>query len=334
MEKILVTCASGFIGFELTKSLLGRDYELFLFSRNINRLLNFKNKNVRKFEVNFIDPSSLYNHDIKRIDTVIHLAASISYFGNKKKLYNANVASAINLYKWGKEKEVKRFIFASSIEAMGVRGEPSPATENDLCKPASSYGESKLQAENALIEQNKDNAMELVILRIGNVFGPRGPFFVVSLAEALLSKNKYYRYSPCYSEQKFQLIYIDDVVDGIFKTIEGKTVEGTYILAGSEPMKVADILRLVSKKLGKNFEYKGENQGKLGYLLFRKKVLEILHRGDLLSFMVAGSEIGNRRIFSVEKAKKELGFSPRVSVKAGIEKTLEWAKKEGVLKGF
>jgi nucleoside-diphosphate-sugar epimerase len=333
VKKILVTGASGFIGSALTRCLLLLDVELYLFTRDIKKLSKFENENVKKFEVNFLDISSLDNLDIATIDVVVHLAASASFLGRKNLLFNANVASTINLYEWAVKKGVKRFIFASSIEAMGVRGEPSPATENDLVRPVSSYGESKLQAEKALHEHIKtNNSMELVILRIGNVYGPGGPFIIVPLINAMVTKTKHYRFLSCYGKQKFQFIYIDDLVDGIIRTIAGESVRGTYILTGREPIRIFKMLELFRKMTGKDFENKQERGWRVRYLTYRTKVMKLLHWGDLPSFMISGNEIGNRRTYSIRKAEKELGFSPKIFFEEGIKKTLQWAQQEGMLK--
>jgi dihydroflavonol-4-reductase len=328
MKRILITGASGFIGTALTKRLLKPGYELYLLSRSIEKLSGTSDTHVKKYQTDLLDATSLkrIEHDLRSIDVVIHLSASVNYFGDRRSLYRSNVLSSLNLFTWAQRLGAKKFIFTSSIEAMGTCGRPSPATEFELVRPVSSYGLSKLAAEKALAGAN-DRAMDLVILRIGNVFGPGSSFMIPSLAISLLRHDKYFRFFPCYKDQVFQLIYIDDVVEGIIKAVEGGHVAGTYILAGDEPMTAEGIMRMISEVLSIEFKLEPGGSWQHDYLRFRTRILRMISRADFLTFLMAGSELGPRRTFLIAKAKKGLGFSPRVSLRQGTAMTLDWARE-------
>ncbi len=324
MKKVLITGASGFIGTALTKRLQALGYELYLLSRNPDKLSSVGGASVKRYQVDLEDASFLkkIEHNVKSLDAVIHLAASTNYFGNYRSLRRCNVLSTLNVFASAREMGANKFVFTSSIEAMGTRGGLSPATELDTTRPVSSYGASKLEAEKALAEAN-DGAMELVVPRIGNVYGPGGSFLIPSFAASLLRHDENYRFVCCYKDQLFQLIYIDDVVDGVIRALEYEHVAGTYILAGDEPVTVEGIMRMICEILGLEFRLKPEGSWQRDYLRFRTQIRRIINRADLLAFLIAGAELGPRRTFRIDKAKNGFGFSPRTPLKQGIAMTLE-----------
>jgi len=68
------------------------------------------------------------------------------------------------------------------------------------------------------------------------------------------------------------------------------------------------------------------------YLNLRKRIHRFCKKADLLTYFMSGEGRRIHRAYSIEKAKKELGYSPKVSLRNGVAKTIEWAKRKGLLK--
>lgn len=261
------------------------------------------------------------------------MAASLDYFGDKEKLFRVNVEGTVNLLNLAKRNGIKKFIHISTIEAMGtIREDDIPANESYICKPVSTYGESKLEAEKKVMKFGEEKIFDITILRLGNVYGPGSPAFIVPIANAILSRNNLLKFLSVYKDRHLHPVYIDDVVDGILKAAQKNNVDTAYILAGNEYITIEKLFKLVAQELNIDLDLQTKKNIKdVLYLNLRKRLHKICKRADLLTYFVAGEGDKIHRAYSIEKAKKELGYSPKVSLNEGIKKTIEWAKEKGLL---
>lgn len=332
----LVTGGTGFIGKALVDRLLENRNKVMILTRDKRRINNSIKEKVEALEADIRDSVSLGSLDLEQnnIDVVIHLAASLDYFGDKKKLFRVNVRGTTNLLNLAERNRIKKFIFISSIEAIGTIGkEDIPAGETFSCKPSSPYGESKLEAENQVMKFVRERDLNATVLQLGNVYGPGSSAFIVPIANAILRKDTLFRFLPVYKERYLHPVYIEDVVEGIIKSAQKSDTDKTYILAGERYSTIGTLFELIAQALNVdiNTESKGKSIRDILYLYLRKKAHRLRKRADLLTYFMAGEGEKIHRAYSVEKAKRELGYAPKVSLRDGIVKTMEWAKKEGLL---
>jgi nucleoside-diphosphate-sugar epimerase len=333
--KILVTGGSGFIAGALTARLLRENNKVFAFTRNRGKASLNLPDSVRIFEAELADAGALSRLDIKDMpDAVVHLAASLDYFGAREGLFRANVRGTANLLDWASKNGVKRFVFASSVEAMGPVPESGiPADENFRLAPVSPYGESKLRAERLVLEFEAEKKMEAVILRLGNVYGPPSPAFIMPVADAILKRGKLLKFLPLYRKRRIHPLFIDDAVDGIMKAVSRSGAKGVYILAGEEYPTIQELFEKVAAALNIPFSEDALKSG-LGdamRLALHCGLCRLRRKADLLAYFTVGSGGRIHRAYSIEKAARELGYAPQVRVEDGVHRTIEWAKKEGIL---
>jgi len=331
----LVTGGTGFIGKALVNRLLKDGNEVATLTRDKRRVDDSLKGKVEVLEADINELTSLERLDLKKqtIDTLFHLAASLSYFGDKRELFQVNVEGTTNLLNWAERNGIEKFVFISSVEAMGMIGEGEiPADETLPCKPVSTYGESKLEAERRVIKFAKEKNLNTVILRLGNVYGTGGPAFIASIAAAILKKNRLLRFLPVYKDRYLHLVYIEDVVEGIIKAAQKSDGYGTYVIAGEEYITIETLFKLIAQELNVDIDLRFRKDVKdTLYLGLRKGIHRLRKIADLPTYFMAGKGKRIHRAFSIEKARKELGYSPKVGLKEGIAKTLRWAKKEGLL---
>ncbi len=333
----LVTGGTGFIGRIVVCRLLQNRHRVKIIARtekNMDRTVKGK---VKVYGCNICDTVRLerLRSELKDVDVIFHLAASLDYFGKKEKLFQVNVKGTQNLLKLAVRNRVRKFIFTSSIEAMGlIKKENIPADETCNCKPVSPYGESKLEAEKQVRKFTKEGKLDTVILRLGNVYGPGSPAFIVPIANAILSKDKLRRFLHVYKDRYLHLVYIGDVVDGIVKAAQKADMSETYILAGEEYITIGRLFELIAEGLNTPVDLRTDKRKTTdnAYLNLRKRVQRVHKRADLLTYFVAGEGDRIHRAYSIEKARKSLDYSPEVILKNGIIKTLEWAERQGLLK--
>jgi len=331
----LVTGGTGFIGTALVSKLLEDGNNVIILTRDERKVSSFLKGKVKVLEADISDLTSLKRIDIsaQNVNIIFHLAASLNYFGDRRRLFRANVAGTRNLLNLAERDGIKRLIFTSSIEAMGMIGEDKiPADENLICKPVSTYGESKLESEKQVIRFAKERGLDAIILRLANVYGPGSPAFIVPIANAILKRGEFFKFLPVYKDRYLHPVYINDVVEVIIKAIQRLNQIQTYIIAGEEYVTIGTLFELIAQILNVDLQIKKKNMNDELYLNLRKKIHKFLKKADLFTYFMAGEGQKIHRAYSIEKAKKELGYYPKVSLKEGVVKTIEWAEQKGLLK--
>lgn len=168
---VLVTGNKGYIGMVLVGLLLEKDHKVRGLDTNYYRGCEF---NDPKYEIEQIskDIREVLSDDLKNIDAIVHLAAlSNDPLGElDPKLTDAiNFQATARLAKLAKEKEIKRFIYASSCSMYGIAG-LDPVTEDSPLDPITQYAASKTKSENALLKI-ADDKFSPIFLRPGTAYG-------------------------------------------------------------------------------------------------------------------------------------------------------------------
>ena len=170
---ILITGASGYIGFNLIKTLNKfTNYQLSALVREKN--YHFNNK-IKQIIIDDIRNISKYEDQIQGFDCIIHLAGvAHKKFRNKNDFIDVNTKATESLIKICLKNKINRFIFISSV---GVNGNKSikPIIESDLENPKDLYSKSKLIAEKKIIDMYDKDLSNYVIIRCPLVYGKNAP---------------------------------------------------------------------------------------------------------------------------------------------------------------
>lgn len=188
-------------------------------------------------------------------DVVIHAAARAHIMKDEvadplAEYRRANVEGTMNLARQAAAAGVKRFVFISSIKVNGeatVKGKAFLA--NDKPAPEDAYGQSKLEAEQGLMQLAAETGMEVVIIRPPLVYGPgvKGNFAsIIKLVEKGLPL-------PLGAiHNKRSLVGIDNLVDLIIRCIDHPAAANQVFLAGDgEDLSTTELLRGVGRAMGK-----------------------------------------------------------------------------------
>ncbi|MBN3040652.1 MAG: NAD(P)-dependent oxidoreductase [Candidatus Omnitrophica bacterium] len=339
--RVLLTGASGFIGKHLAAKLLDGNTDLAVYLRQRKRLPHYLLGKVNILEgdlCNWPKTEQLLNNYIQygRVDCVVHMAASLDFYGKRDQLFKSNTEATVNLFKWSIANEVKKFIFTSTIEAHGpVFNQSLPAAESDENQPVSAYGLSKLEAEKAIIDLGqKAGSPAVIILRLGNVYGPGSNFLIPTIAKSIVKKTELMRSRFLWNDFLYNPVFVSDVADIIYKlVITTACNSGRYNICGKEIVKLEDIYEKTAEGLSMHLPESRKNLVSTNCFLVRRKLLQLLGFCDLPVYFMAGGDQRTNRIFSIEKAEKELEYNPRVTLDEGIKKTLQWCKEEKFLRG-
>jgi len=313
--RILVTGGAGFIGSHLCERLLEGSNEVICVD-DFNDFYNpkIKEKNISECKKNF----KLYKADIRnkknlenifkkeKIDIVVHLAAragvrpSILY----PQLYaDVNILGTMNLLETARRNNVKKFVFGSSSSVYGLNKKVPFNEEDSLDSMISPYAITKYAGERLCYQYNKLYKIPIVCLRFFTVYGPRGrpDMAVYKFTKLINEKKKIEMYGDGTSKRDYT--YVSDIVDGIMAAINKKLDFEIINLGDSNPIELKYLIKLIEKNLGKK-------------ALIKKADVQ---PGDV---PVTYADI--------RKAKKLLGYQPKIKIEDGIKRFVKWYLKEAL----
>lgn len=316
---ILITGATGFIGRHLTGA-LSKTYSVRCLVRKTSDITALKDLNVDIAYGDLLVKESI-RPALDGIDLVYHLAGEV-YARRKQDFYNGNVLATQNLLEACKEKETKRIIFLSSIGVYKPATLGTLLTEESECEPLTIYGKTKLNAERVIKQYN----IPWVIVRAPIVYGPHQPPAVNRLFLDAFTKRKIYNVGKGDNRRSF--CFIDNLVHGLMLLANKPEANGQiFILSDDSPYTLDEIIITISAVIGQkievvhlpnilgNISWQINNlMGKLFNLyfveLYAMKAMQLHWRCN------------------ITKAKKEIGYSPNVTLEMGIKSAMDWIKND------
>jgi UDP-glucose 4-epimerase len=304
LVKVLVTGGAGFIGQAMIKNLLKRNVEVRAFD-----IVNCPIKEAESVVGSVMDVNSV-NNAVRGCDHVIHLAAML---GVKKTdirrldCLDINILGTKNVLEACVKEGVKKVILSSSSEVYGDVNEDQITEESPL-NPKSVYAVTKLCGEEYLQAYHRYYGLKYSIVRFFNVYGPNQVAeFVMPRFIKWASKGE----SPQVygtGEQTRCFCYVDDAVEGVSLALFSEEANAKVFNIGNntEPVSMKELALRVIKVSGKDIEPK----------------MVPLENSD----RTVEREIF-KRMPSIEKAKKILGYTPKVSLDQGIKLVMDNSDK-------
>ena len=236
MKNVLITGGSGFLGRNLTKKL--KNKKIFIYD---TAKPNYKCKFIKGSILNI----SKINQKLKihKIDTIIHLAASLGVSNTEKKpseVIDINFIGTLNILNAIKNTKVKKFIFASSSEVYGDNKKKMP--ENLELKPKSLYGHTKILGENLVKTYSSLFGFDYLIFRFFNVcgYGQREDFVISKFFRDIKEKKQINVYGS--GIQKRSFCHVKDACNAIILTINKKIKNQIFNIGNNkEPISIKNI---------------------------------------------------------------------------------------------
>jgi UDP-glucose 4-epimerase len=305
--KILVTGGAGFIGSHVVGRLLG-NHEVICYDnfdpyydpaakrRNISAYLS--EDNFELVEGDIRDENKL-SELLDDVDVILHEASQPGVRASLKdpaKAHDVNARGTLCVLEAAVSAGVKRFINASSSSVYG-RVVYLPFDEKHPTNPISPYGESKLAAEKYCFEVGEDHGIEVVSLRYFTVYGPRmRPDLAIAIfTERALKDEEIVIFGDGSKTRDFT--YIDDAVDATVKATERGS--GIYNIGGGSRVRISELAEMII-----------DITGSRSRMVYSDPV-----RGDV-----------EHTWSNTEKARRELGWKPRVTLDEGLLKYVEWVR--------
>jgi dihydroflavonol-4-reductase len=329
--KVLITGITGFIGSHLAQELLKKtNYELIGTFRDAAKAKEFESQGIEMRKADLLKSESL--KDITRdVDVVVHLAGLMRFHDAFHILYENNVKATQIIAQDAQHHGIQHFIYGSSTEAIGPVTTVS-GDETSPYHPTYDYGKTKQLAELWLKEQQKITDLPLTILRPTGVYGPGDRYVTLSTVSAVAHKKL--RVLPGNGDAFIHFTYVDDVSQGIKKTIEQpkQSIGETFIIASDAYITYKEMFTIVAHLLHVPPPSRSIPMSLAKAYLFivqwsnkRKGIDDFVMHTSLIDTM------RTNRAYSNAKAKKILGFSPQYDYTQGMKKTIDWYKEKNLL---
>jgi nucleoside-diphosphate-sugar epimerase len=323
MRTIAITGVGGFIGLRLAERALERGLAV--------RGMDLSPKAAARAEslgvatvVGDIGDAEAARRMCEGADAVVHTAAVVREDGPWDLYRRVHVVGTETVARAAREAGARRFVHLSSVMVYGFHYPDGVAEEGPFRGDGNPYCTTKIESEEAVLTFQGD--LDVVILRPGDVYGPGSMPWVVRPVELIRSR---FMILPTGRNRCMNPVYVDDLVDAIFLALETEHV--------GEAFNITD---------GDVVEY-GDYMGRLATMTKAKlpmrlplPVLRVLFAVTERAYLAVGREPPARAqalnylirpgAYSIDKARRLLGFAPKVNLDEGMRRVEAWLRREGM----
>ncbi len=315
MEKVFLTGADGFIGSHLSPYLISKGYQVNAGIRGKEKLQHIPSGAIPVITGD-LDSSPDWENMVKDAQVVIHLAAKVHALNEHGRDATAqyqliNVEVSKKLAKACVRQGVRKFIFISSVKAVGDFTEPGEMfSETTPCAPQDAYGRSKRDAELVLLQIAKESGLEVVILRIPLVYGPG---VKANFLRLMHLADRGFPLPIASIKNERSLLYIRNLLSAIFFSITHAGAAGEiFLLSDDQDVSTPELVRFLSESLERPER------------LIAFPVAGLIIAGKLLNRASTVDRLINSLKVDITKIKRKLGWAPPYNIEEGLKETAKW----------
>lgn len=304
-QRVLVTGGAGFIGANLIRMLIGRVPEVVVLdnlSTGDQRYLD--TLDVRLHEKDIRDPGGL-SRCFEGVDAVVHLAAYgnvVDSIMSPAENFQVNAQGTLNVLEASRAAGVRKFVLASTGGAL-MGNAPPPVDERSVPQPISPYGASKLAGEGYCSAYAASYGMNTACCRFGNVYGEFSAHkkgVITRYIKQIHQDEPITIYGDGDSMRDY--IYVEDLCRGIVQVLAHDIGSfNVFHLATGSGTQVSELAETI-------YSFFPDKQRRIRY--------EPARTGEV-----------DKNFADYAKAKAALGFEPRVSLREGMERTVNWYRE-------
>lgn len=325
-ERVLVTGATGFTGSHLTRALVEQG-PVRVLVRSTERARQVLPDAVEVVEGDITD-RAVVARTIDGCRVVFHLAAAYREAGlPRRRYYEVHVTGTANLLDAACRAGVRRFVHVSTVGVHGHIADP-PADETWPHRPGDVYQATKSEAERLALAFGAQHGLPVTVARPTAIYGP-GDLRLLKLFR-LIARRRFVMLGR--GEVFYHMVYVTDLVAGLRLLAERPEAVGeTFILGGPEYRTLNELVQLIAEAVGAPAPRRRFPVGPVRWaaalceaVCQPLRIEPPLYRRRVDFFVKS-------RAFSIEKARRVLGYAPQVDLPTGIRRTAEWYRAHGYL---
>lgn len=329
--RIYITGATGFVGSNLVSRLIDENHDITCLMRIPQKYTSsaiFAKCNLIKGDVT--DRDSIRG-TLDNMDAVIHLAV-LGHLNEGKQSFNdfhtVNVSGTKNILEECTISKPKRILCFSSTAAIGLPRVHS-IDEDTPMQPTDPYGKSKKEADELIRHYIEKYHLPIVSLCFSHIYGPGEQRDFLKIIK-MVKKGIFPQVG--FTPNLYPSVYISDAVEAIKLALKKAKVGEKYMIADDDPHDLRVIRKIILRNLGIRRKFYPIIPKHIS--IYSAYVMELISgifgvippiKARNLKSITAG-----RRI-SIEKAKREMGFKPKINLEEGIRRTIAWYRKENLI---
>lgn len=322
-KKVLITGASGFVGYHLISEALAANLEVYAAVRPGSNLKHLEGLPVHYIHLDYISVEKLRSslNEIG-IDYIVHAAGTTkakteSDYNKINAGYTKHLAIAASTL----DKPLEKFVFVSSLAALGPQKNLGSQIENHtVAQPVTSYGKSKLLAEAKL---KKIQGLPLLVFRPTAVYGPREKDIFILFNSINKGLEPHIGRFP----QQLSFIYVTDLAKLIISSLQSGVINKSYNVTDGEVYDryaLANLAKEILQKRTLKFHLPVAVVSALASLL--DKIYAKSSNTPALNREKMAELTAVNWACNINELKKDLNFKPSFNLERGLLETLTWYK--------
>lgn len=326
---VLVTGASGFLGGRLAEALALEGEQVTVLARAGSDLRHLSGlPRLRVVRGSLTDPGPLEDA-VRDVTHIYHCAAASTDWAPAQVYFESNVRGTEMLLAAARTAHhLERFLHISTTD---VYGYPMvPCAENGALRDVGlPYNRTKILGENAVWREGRQSGLPVTVIRPATIYGPRGKAFVTDIADLLRRRQMLYVGG---GRASGGFLYVDNAVDGILAAARSRAAHGqAYNLADGTGATWRDYVTALADGLGCRTPWINLTWTAAIVLA---RAMEAPYRsirglpGRPMLTRHAVYLLGRDQEVPIDKARRDLGFSPRISMDEGVARSVAWLRRK------
>ena len=326
--RVLITGATGLLGGHLIKELQQRGENIRALVLPVENADKLEKQGVEVVRGDITDASTL-GPAVQDVDLIFHLAGMMGVWRPLSDYRLVNVTGSENLYKAAQKAGVRRYVHTSSHTVYGL-GYGRFLTENDALRPdPDPYSLTKAEGDRLMRRLMLHSEVETVILRPGTFFGPGDRLHFGRMAQKMKDGKGVIIGR---GDNALPFCYVTDVVQGFMLAAYHENAPGNvYNITNDRPLTQLEMFNAIADAVHgvrptRHLHYLPIYYGSI----VAEKVVARVTRTKPIVTQLGAMMFGSDNKHSVEKARRELGYEPKVDLRTGISLAAEWFNAGGM----
>jgi nucleoside-diphosphate-sugar epimerase len=320
--EVLVTGGNGLLGLHLVAALRERGDDVRVLALPREDAAWLEERGIAVYRGDIREPETLAA-PMRGVESVVHLAAMIRFWRPMEDYYAVNVAGTENVCRAALTEGIRRFVHVSSLMVYGIA--PGKVVREDFpLKPLREpYALTKAEGDKVVQRMIVENRLPAVIIRPGIFFGPGDQLNFGRIADRLRAGKGIIIGS---GRNAVPFVYVTDVVQGLLLALDREQAVGeAYNVSNDRPLTQQQLLQAIAHEIDARPPRFHVPYGALyaaGYVAERFATITKSQEPLVTRHGVSLFGMDNRH--SIEKARRELGYKPRVALEEGVRLAAVW----------